>query len=138
MPRIRVVLADDEDSYLDAYGPYLEDIGFQVTTVKDKDGLLREGPTADVLVVDACLPSDEQMEGIEAVAELIGDGRVCQGVPVIFISGYRADTPKVRDKLRSLPMLKERCRWVWKDDEFEILGDTIRDESKRLNAAASS
>lgn len=135
---IRVVLADDEDSYLDAYAPYLEDMGFEVTTVKDKESLLKEGPGADVLIVDACLPSDEQMEGIEAVAELIANGRVLRTVPVIFISGYREDTPKVRDRLRSFPILKERFRWVWKDDEFEILGDTIREESKRLRPGGRS
>ena len=85
-----------------------------------------------MLVVDACLPSTESMEGIEAVAEMLRDQRVRTDVPVIFISGYREDTPMVREKLKGYPALEARYKWVWKDEEFELLSDAIGEELKRL------
>jgi CheY-like chemotaxis protein len=128
--RLKAVLADDEEQYTTCYGMYLDDLGFDVTTVMDAEALRAAALGADVLIVDACLPSDEQMEGIEAVAAIVD--RLARRVPVIFISGYKEDTPKVRRKLQQYPELTGRYRWVWKDDEFEILADAIQDEMKRL------
>ena len=127
------VLADDEEQYLLSYGVFLEDLGYEVLKAKTKQELLAVAARASVLVVDACLPTLE-MEGIEAVAELLnenrtGGPRIAADVPIIFISGYREDTPIVREKLRSYHMLNRRgYRWVWKDDEIEILSDAINSE----------
>jgi CheY-like chemotaxis protein len=130
--KLKALLADDEEQYTTAYGMFLEDLGFSVTTVMDKDALLGAAGNADVLIVDVCLPSDEKMEGIEAVASLVGEQRVGPAVPIIFISGYKDDTPKVRKRLQLYPDLKGRYRWVWKDDEFEVLADAIEAELARL------
>ena len=140
MPKGRpiVVLADDEEQYTLTYGMFLEDLGYEVSKTNTKEELLVKAIGASVLIVDACLPTVEQMEGIEAVAELLneeqtGGSRIAPNVPIIFISGYREDTPIVRDKLRGFPILKRRgYRWVWKDDEFEILSDAIDWERRRL------
>jgi CheY-like chemotaxis protein len=128
--RRKAVLADDEEQYTTAYGMYLTDLGFEVKTVMDAATLRAAALDADILIVDACLPSDEQMEGIEAIAALVG--RIDPKVPVVFISGYKEDTPKVRRKLQAYPQLSGRYRWVWKDDEFEVLADAIHDETERL------
>ena len=131
------VLADDEEQYTLAYGMFLEDLGYEVIKASNKQKLLDAAASARVLVVDACLPTIE-MEGIEAVAELLdnkktGRSHIASDVPIIFISGYKEDTPIVREKLRGYLVLNERgYRWVWKDDEFEILSDAIASESRRL------
>lgn len=132
------VLADDEAQYVLSYGMFLEDLGYDVLKAASKQELLSMAADASVLVVDACLPSLERMEGIEAVAELLdetqtGRARIAANVPIIFISGYREDTPIVREKLHSYPVFATRSyRWVWKDDEFEILSDAIESERRRL------
>jgi len=134
------VLADDEAQYTLAYGMFLEDLGYEVLKAKNKKELLAIAGRASVLVVDACLPTLE-MEGIEAVAELLNENRtrgprIAEDVPIIFLSGYRKDQPIVRDKLRGYPVLNKRgYRWVWKDDEFEVLGDAINKERRRLKGA---
>ena len=128
--KLKALLADDDEQYTTAYGMYLTDLGFDVSIVADGPGLRTAAGTADVLIVDVCLPSDEQMEGIEAIASIVG--RLNSNVPVIFISGYKEDTPKVRRKLQAYPQLVGRYRWVWKDDEFEVLADAIHDEIERL------
>jgi CheY-like chemotaxis protein len=131
------VLADDEEQYLLSFGMFLEDLGYEILKVGTKHELLAYAAHASVLVVDACLPSIE-MEGVEAVAELLDDRRtggprIASDVPIIFISGYQADTPNVRDKLSRYHMLSKRgYRWVWKDDEFEVLSDAIDSERRRL------
>lgn len=130
--KLRALLADDEEQYTTAYGMFLDDLGFSVTAVMDKAALLGAAPAADVLIVDVCLPSDERMEGIEAVASLVGEKRIGAAVPIIFISGYKEETPKVRRKLLDYPDLRGRYRWVWKDDEFEVLADVIETELARL------
>jgi CheY-like chemotaxis protein len=133
-----VVLADDEAQYTLSYGLFLEDLGFEVRRATTRRELLGFALSATVLVVDACLPSVERMEGIEAIAELLdesqtGGSRIAADVPIIFLSGYREDTPLVREKLRSYPILAKRgYRWVWKDDEFEVLSDAIYSERRRL------
>ena len=142
MPESRpiAVLADDEEQYRLAYGMFLEDLGYEVVKAESKQELLSKAAGASVLIVDACLPFVERMEGIEAVAELLDDSqpggaRIPGNVPIIFISGYREDTPLVRAKLHSYPVFKRRSyRWIWKDEEFEILSDAIDSEKKRLNA----
>lgn len=132
------VLADDEAQYTLSYGMFLEDLGYEVVKAESKQELLSKAAGASVLIVDACLPSVERMEGIEAVAELLdetqpGGARLPDNVPIIFISGYREDTPLVRAKLHSYPVFKKRhYRWVWKDDEFEILSDAIASEKEHL------
>ena len=132
------VLADDEEQYLLSYGVFLEDLGYKVMKAKTKQELLDFAAGASVLVVDACLPSLEQMEGIEAVADLLnenrtGSPRIAADVPIIFISGYREDTPIVREKLRGYHTLSRRgYRWVWKDNEIEVLSDAINSEKRRL------
>lgn len=129
MSKRKAVLADDEAQYTTPYGMYLEDLGFDVKVVLDGPALISAASEADVLIVDVCLPSDEKMEGIEAVASLVGS--IKPTVPVIFISGYREDTPKVRRKLQEYPQLNGRYRWVWKDDEFEVLADAVQEETER-------
>jgi CheY-like chemotaxis protein len=137
-PKPIAVLADDEAQYTLAYGMFLEDLGYEVVRAESKQELLSKAAGASVLIVDACLPSVDRMEGIEAVAELLDDhpggARLPGNVPIIFISGYREDTPLVRAKLHSYPVFAKRSyRWVWKDDEFEVLSDAIDAERKRLN-----
>ena len=128
----QAVVAEDEPHFLQPYKMYLEDLGFDVKAVMDKEGLMEAAPHAQLLVVDVCLPNAEKMEGLECVAELIKDSRIKSRVPIIFISGYREDSPMVKKKLSAHSVLKERYRWVWKDDEVEVLGDAIDAEFNRL------
>lgn len=144
MPERRpiAVLADDEAQYTLSYGMFLEDLGYEVLKAVSKPELLEKAPRADLLVIDACLPTVERMEGIEAIAELLdetqeGGAKIAGHVPIVFISGYREDTPMVREKLHNNPVLdKHGYRWVWKDDEFEVLSDAIDLERRRLNLNA--
>jgi CheY-like chemotaxis protein len=127
--KLTVLLADDDEVYVLCYKVCLEDAGFEVITAKTRFELLDYAPMTQALVVDACLPSLE-MEGIEAVAELldenqIGGPRIAADVPIIFNSGYGEDTPTVRDKLRGYPVLANRYEWVCKDGEIEVLIDAI-------------
>ena len=133
------ILADDDEQYLIGYGAFLEDLGYEVLKAKTRLELLAVAGRASVLIVDACLPEEGQMEGIEAVAELLneeqtGGSRIAANVPIIFISGYQEDTRIVQEKLRRYPVLKRRgYRWMWKDHEFEMLSDAISEEKQRLN-----
>jgi CheY-like chemotaxis protein len=132
------VLADDEEVYIVPYSKYLEELGYEVLTARTKSELLESATGASVLVVDACLPKVEQMEGIEAVAGLLsenqkGGSRIAADVPIIFISGYREDTPIVRDKLGGYEVLRRRgYGWFWKEDEIQLLSDAIENERNRL------
>jgi CheY-like chemotaxis protein len=123
--KLRVLVADDEEQFIIAYATLLEDAGYEVITATSKKGLICVAPQAQVLVVDACLPSLEYMEGIEAVAELIGSSQLGPEVPVVFFSGFTVDDPMISEKLKSYPVLVNRYEWVNKDDDFEAIPQAI-------------
>ncbi len=125
--RVRVLIAEDERMFLVGYQDYLEDEGFQVIPVSEAQGLLESASTAQVLVVDARLPT-EQLEGIEAVTLMLREGKLPDAVPVIFISVLPRDEPLCKHKLDELPIPDDRYVWLQKPFELELLSNTIRGE----------
>lgn len=121
-----VLVAEDQIGYRIPIQNFLEDDGFRILLAEDVPGVLRQSAEADVLVVDARLPS-WRLEGLDAVATLITEHKLSQEVPVIFISvNDEADEPCQR-KLKGLPVLEGRYSWLQKPFELELLVKIIRD-----------
>lgn len=113
--RPHVLLAEDEEMHSFPMEVALKRAGFDVSVVRDAKGVIQKGPGADALVIDARLPS-EALEGLHAAADLVR-GRLPNRIPIIFVSIYPENTPKVERTLADLPELTGR--YVWMEKWFE-------------------
>ena len=83
-PPIRLLLADDEEIYLQATSELLRDDGFMVDTAQDATSATRllESQTYDVLISDIRMPGNLQFEFIRQV------GRLAPDLPVIIVTAH--------------------------------------------------
>ncbi len=128
---LKVLLADDEEPYLLAVGDFLTDEGYDVELVKDATGVREKGASVDVLVVDVRLPS-WQLEGIEAVGELLSQNLLRPTVPVIFISVELERAQATVAALQRCHVPIDRFRWLTKPFELTRLVSAINSELARL------
>lgn len=121
----KVLLAEDTRTLRQCYTWGLEDEGYEVKAVATADELKTSATDADVLVVDARLPSHEKMEGIASIGELLRENRIAARVPIIFISILDADDSWVVDKLQRSGIPPDRYIWLLKPFEVELLARRI-------------
>ena len=83
-PPLHLLLADDEEIYLQATSELLREDGFLVDTATDAAEATRllESRSYDVLVSDIRMPGNLQFEFIRQV------GRLAPGLPVIIVTGH--------------------------------------------------
>jgi len=125
--RLTVLVADDEAIFLKVLTARLTDEGYEVLPVTNQDELATKAPEADALVVDARLPS-EKLEGLEVVASLFQPSpRIGPDTPILFISVHAETDDAIRDKLKQLPALAGRYRWLQKPFETDLLVELLRD-----------
>ena len=88
--RHRILLADDEASITDTFGPALERLGYVVAIARDGEGALRLVPRfrPDLIILDRAMP---KVTGDEVLRKLRADGN---DTPVIILSQH-ADSPEI-------------------------------------------
>ena len=123
--RHTILVAEDDLGFRVLIMDYLHDEGFRVILAEDAAGVLQHGPDVDALVVDVRLPTG-RLEGIEAVANLISDGKLSSETPVVFISVHTETDDPCRRKLYEMSIPKERYSWLQKPFELERLVGVIR------------
>ena len=90
-PRGRILLADDEATFLNATAELLSREGYECATVTEGKGALQlamEG-AFDLLITDLEMPGNSDLELVRRIAESSG------GLPVILLTGY----PSVRSAI---------------------------------------
>lgn len=96
MSRGRILIADDEPTFLTSTAELLRREGFTVDTVEDAPGALAAISAAsyDLLITDLEMPGNADLDLVEQVAHLSG------GVPIIIITGF----PSVRSAVASIEL----------------------------------
>ncbi|MDZ7825493.1 MAG: response regulator [Gammaproteobacteria bacterium] len=82
----RVLLVEDDPDLRVLTQRMLRSLGYRVTAVEDGPaalGVLRDGARFEVLVTDLVLPGG--MSGTAVAADVL---RVCEGIGVLYVSGY--------------------------------------------------
>lgn len=96
MSRGRILIADDEPTFLTSTAELLRREGFTVDTVEDAQGAL--GAIAaqpyDLLITDLEMPGNADLDLVQQVANLSG------GLPIIIITGF----PSVRSAVASIEL----------------------------------
>ena len=128
---ITVLVAEDQSSLLYCYQRGLKRAGFRTIAYDSAKDLMEHAGEADVLVVDAQLPSFPGLEGIVAVGQLLESGQLSDRVPVIFISLLEKETPQCQQKLREAKLSDDRYVWLRKPFEVDLLVRRIHDELTR-------
>jgi DNA-binding response OmpR family regulator len=131
---ITVLLADDERAFTVSYGDALIDEGYNVIIVDDVKGVEENAFKANVLIVDARLPS-QKLEGLVVVAKLIENGTLPPIVPIIFISIHDENEEPCQKIIEGLPQLRNRYIWLRKPFEIELLVIKIKEQIKIRNAS---
>jgi CheY-like chemotaxis protein len=96
MSRGRILIADDEPTYLTSTAELLRREGFTVDTVEEAEGAL-QAITAnpyDLLITDLEMPGNADLDLVQQVAHLSG------GLPIIIITGF----PSVRSAVASIEL----------------------------------
>lgn len=95
-PLGRVLIADDEETFLMATADLLRREGFEVETVRDGDTALARVRDAsyDLLISDLEMPGNEDLDLVRRVAEVAG------GLPIIIITGF----PSTRSAIASIEL----------------------------------
>ncbi|HEV8613227.1 MAG TPA: response regulator, partial [Gemmatimonadales bacterium] len=90
-PRGRILLADDEATFLTSTADLLRREGFECATVPDGAAALAEAARGDfdLLITDLEMPGNSDLELVRRIAESSG------GLPVIILTGY----PSVRSAI---------------------------------------
>jgi DNA-binding response OmpR family regulator len=103
--------------------------GFKLVCAEDVDGLLKQGPHADVLVVDARLspPGCGLFKGVDGVVGLVERGEVRPTVPIIFLSTLDEGKATRTSKLSALRNTR-RYIWLTKPVDLGFLIMKIREE----------
>lgn len=96
MSRGRILIADDEPTFLSSTAELLRREGFHVDTVEDAEGALKAITAAayDLLITDLEMPGNADLDLVQQVAHLSG------GLPIIIITGF----PSVRSAVASIEM----------------------------------
>jgi CheY-like chemotaxis protein len=96
MSRGRILIADDEPTYLASTAELLRREGYTVDTVEDAEGALKAitaGPY-DLLITDLEMPGNADLDLVQQVAHVSG------GLPIIIITGF----PSVRSAVASIEL----------------------------------
>jgi len=91
----RILIADDEQTFLNATADLLRREGYEVDTVLDgKTALERVRAGYDLLITDLEMPGNEDLALVRGVAEAVG------GLPIIIITGY----PSTRSAIAAIEL----------------------------------
>lgn len=96
MSRGRILIADDEPTFLNSTAELLRREGFTVDTVEDAASALSaiSAATYDLLITDLEMPGNADLDLVQQVAHLSG------GLPIIIITGF----PSVRSAVASIEL----------------------------------
>lgn len=96
MSRGRILIADDEPTFLTSTAELLRHEGFTVDTVENAEGALKAITAApyDLLITDLEMPGNADLDLVQQVAHVSG------GLPIIIITGY----PSVRSAVASIEL----------------------------------
>lgn len=96
MSRGRILIADDEPTFLTSTAELLRREGFHVDTVEDAEGALKAITAApyDLLITDLEMPGNADLDLVQQVAHVSG------GLPIIIITGF----PSVRSAVASIEL----------------------------------
>lgn len=94
--RGRILMADDESTFLEATAALLRKEGYAVDTVPDAAGAVQAitEATYDLLITDLEMPGNADLDLVQQVAHLSG------GLPVIVITGF----PSVRSAVAAIDL----------------------------------
>ena len=94
--RGRLLMADDEETFLNATADLLRREGYEVDTVLDGSGALEQVRAAayDLLITDLEMPGNEDLVLVRQVAEVAG------GLPIIVITGF----PSTRSAIAAIEL----------------------------------
>ena len=95
-PLGRVLIADDEETFLLATADLLRREGFEVETVRDGESALERvrSSSYDLLISDLEMPGNEDLDLVRRVADVAG------GLPIIIITGF----PSTRSAIASIEL----------------------------------
>jgi DNA-binding response OmpR family regulator len=82
--RNRILIADDEETFLEAHADLLRDEGYDCDCAKDAataKAMLRQN-RYDLLIADIKMPGNEELAFVEALPV------IAEGLPVILVTGY--------------------------------------------------
>lgn len=120
----RILLADDEPTFLEATADLLRAEGFECVTVRDGEGALAavNAGQFDLLITDLEMPGNSDLNLVRQVAEKSG------GLPVIILTGF----PSVRSAVAciDLPVVG----YVTKPVAFPKLLERVKGAVKRFRA----
>jgi len=96
MSRGRILIADDEPTFLHATAELLRQEGFTVDTVEDAGSALAaiSAATYDLLITDLEMPGNADLDLVQQVAHLSG------GLPIIILTGF----PSVRSAVAAIEL----------------------------------
>lgn len=96
MSRGRILIADDEPTFLTSTAELLRREGFTVDTVEDAQGALAAiaAQPYDLLITDLEMPGNADLDLVQQVASISG------GLPIIIITGF----PSVRSAVASIEL----------------------------------
>ncbi len=96
MSRGRILIADDEPTFLASTAELLKREGFTVDTVEDAESALAAitAATYDLLITDLEMPGNADLDLVQQVAHISG------GLPIIIITGF----PSVRSAVASIEL----------------------------------
>lgn len=121
--RPRVLLVDDDLTFLRIFGEGLEKSGFDVLTADSfQEALDRAGdpgPPLDVLVVDINLADGWGAGLVQALVPMQPAAKV------VYISGYAATDPILKEGI------EDHMAFLAKPFEIEELAETVRDVLRR-------
>lgn len=118
----RILIADDEQTFLNATADLLRREGYEVDTVLDgKTALERVGTAAyDLLITDLEMPGNEDLSLVRGVAEAVG------GLPIIIITGY----PSTRSAIAAIEL--PVSAYLLKPVRFEDLSSRVASAVSRF------
>lgn len=92
----RILIADDEQTFLNATADLLRREGYEVDTVLDGSAALERvrGTAYDLLITDLEMPGNEDLALVRQVAEAVG------GLPIIILTGF----PSTRSAIAAIEM----------------------------------
>ena len=96
MSRGRILIADDEPTFLSSTAELLRGEGFTVDAVGNGEGALKAITTApyDLMITDLEMPGNADLDLVRQVAHVSG------GLPIIIITGF----PSVRSAVASIEL----------------------------------
>lgn len=135
----RVLIIDDDQKLRELLTEYLEEFGFQISTLSDGLRILSAIKTENpnIIILDIMLPHKDGFE-------ILGEIRTAFSVPVIMLTARGEDTDRIvglelgADDYLSKPFnpreLLARIRAVLRRSAAPINGETIRDMSRLIEA----